>query len=91
MRQGFELGWPGFFDDDQAMMKEWGFDPTSITVPVAVWFGEHDLMVPRTHGERLAQTLSTASRHFFEGDGHVSLITNHLDELSDAILSTYAS
>ena len=48
-------GWRGFYDDDQAMMKEWGFDPTTIAVPVAVWFGDHDLMVPRTHGEWLAR------------------------------------
>jgi len=50
MRQGFEFGWRGFYDDDQAIMKEWGFDPTTITVPVSVWFGDQDLMVPRTHG-----------------------------------------
>ena len=66
------------------MMKQWGFDPASITVPVAVWFGDRDLMVPRTHGEWLAKNLPTASRHFFPGDGHVTLFVNHLDELSAA-------
>jgi pimeloyl-ACP methyl ester carboxylesterase len=90
MHQGFEFGWRGFYDDDQAMMKEWGFDPTTISVPVAVWFGDDDLMVPRTHGEWLARNLATASRHFFEGEGHVSLVTSHLDELSAAIKATYA-
>jgi pimeloyl-ACP methyl ester carboxylesterase len=90
MRQGFEFGWRGFYDDDQAMIKEWGFDPTTITVPVAVWFGDHDLMVPRTHGEWLVEKLPTASPHFFAGDGHVSLVVNHLDELSAAIKKTYA-
>src|ERR1700689_3241832 len=29
LHQGFEFGWRGFFDDDQAMMNEWGFDPAS--------------------------------------------------------------
>ena len=58
LRQGFEFGWRGFFDDDEAMMHEWGFDPTSITVPVAVWFGNHDLMVPPTHGEWLVKELA---------------------------------
>jgi pimeloyl-ACP methyl ester carboxylesterase len=89
LHQGFEYGWWGYFDDDQAMMKGWGFDPTSITVPVAVWFGDHDLMVPRTHGEWLAANLPTASRHFFQDDGHVSLVTDHLGELSAAILDSY--
>jgi pimeloyl-ACP methyl ester carboxylesterase len=90
LHQGFEFGWRGFFDDDQAMMKEWGFDPSSIKVPVAVWFGDHDLMVPRTHGEWLVENLPTANKHLFAGDGHVSLVVNHLDELSAAILTTYA-
>jgi pimeloyl-ACP methyl ester carboxylesterase len=90
IRRGFEFGWHGFYDDDQAFMKEWGFDPTTITVPVSVWFGDQDLMVPRTHGEWLAKSLPTASKHFFAGDGHVSLFLSHLDELSAAIKTTYA-
>jgi pimeloyl-ACP methyl ester carboxylesterase len=90
LHQGFECGWRGFFDDDQAMMKEWGFDPTAITVAVAVWFGDQDLMVPRTHGEWLVEYLPTASKHFFAGEGHVSLVVNHLDELQTAIMKTYA-
>jgi pimeloyl-ACP methyl ester carboxylesterase len=90
MHQGFEMGWRGFFDDDEAMMKEWGFDPTSIAVPVAVWFGQHDLMVPPTHGEWLVKNLPTATKSFFPDDGHVSLVVNHLDELSSAIKKVYA-
>ena len=90
LRQGFEFGSAGFYDDDQAMMKEWGFDPTTITVPVAVWFGDQDLMVPRTHGEWLAKSLPTASKHFFAGEGHVSMVVSHPDELSTAIKAIYA-
>jgi pimeloyl-ACP methyl ester carboxylesterase len=89
LHQAFEGGWRGFFDDDQAMVKDWGFDPRTITIPVAVWYGDHDLMVPRTHGEWLLRSLPTASEHFFEGDGHVSLVANHLDELSAAIKLVY--
>jgi pimeloyl-ACP methyl ester carboxylesterase len=90
MREAFANGWRGFYDDDQAMMKEWGFDPATITVPVAVWFGDQDLMVPRTHGEWLVANLPTSTKHFFAGDGHMSLVVNHLGELSAAIKQTYA-
>jgi pimeloyl-ACP methyl ester carboxylesterase len=89
LHQGFESGWRGFFDDDQAMMKAWGFDPTTITVPVAVWFGDHDLMVPRTHGEWLTKSLPTATEYFFPGDGHVTLVINHLGELSSQIKAVH--
>jgi pimeloyl-ACP methyl ester carboxylesterase len=90
LRQGFEFGWHGFYDDDQAVMKEWGFDPTTISIPVAVWYGDHDLMVPQTHGEWLVQNLPTASQHYHAGEGHVSLFTNHFDELAAAIEMSYA-
>jgi pimeloyl-ACP methyl ester carboxylesterase len=90
LRHAFENGWRGFFDDDQAVIKDWGFDPTTITVPVAVWFGDQDLMVPRTHGEWLVKNLPTATQHFFAGDGHISLVVNRLDELAVAIKQTYA-
>jgi len=33
---------------------------------------------------------ATARKRFFAGDGHVSLVVNHLDELSAAIKTTYA-
>src|ERR1700691_241461 len=85
LHQGFESGWRGFFDDHQAMIKQWGFAPTTITVPVAVWFGDHDMMVPRTHGEWLVKSLPTATKYFFPGDGHVSLVVNHQDELSSQL------
>ncbi len=90
LRQGFEFGSDGFYDDDRAIMTEWGFDPTTITVPVSVWFGDHDLMVPRTHGEWLAANLPTSVRYFFPGDGHVTLVVSHLDELSSQISALYA-
>ncbi len=70
-------------------MSEWGFDPTTIGVPVEVWFGDQDLMVPRTHGEWLAANLPTATKRFFAGEGHVSLVANHLDELAADIKKTY--
>jgi pimeloyl-ACP methyl ester carboxylesterase len=90
MRQAFETDWRGFFDDNGALMKEWGFDPATISVPVAVWFGDRDLSVPRTHGEWLVKSLPTASEHFFEGDGHFSLWANHFDALAAAMKKSYA-
>lgn len=89
MRKAFETGWRGFFDDNGVLMKEWGFDPTTIGVPIAVWFGDRDLSVPRTHGEWLIKNLPTASEHYYHGEGHFSLWANHFDELAAAINETY--
>ncbi len=82
LRQGFANGWRGFYDDDRAIISDWGFEPGAITVPVAVWYGDHDLMVPPTHAKWLLKTIATSSEHHFPDEGHLSLIANHMDELS---------
>jgi pimeloyl-ACP methyl ester carboxylesterase len=85
LRQGFVNGWRGFFDDDRAMMSNWGFEPGAITVPVAVWFGDNDLMVPPTHAQWLLRTIATSKGHHYPGEGHLSIIANHFDELASDI------
>lgn len=44
--RGLADGVDGWIDDDLAFVKPWGFDPAAITVPLQVWQGEQDLMVP---------------------------------------------
>ena len=72
----------GVRDDGLAAMAPWGFDLSSITVPVAVWQGREDAMVPYAHGEWLAAHVPGAERHFFDDEGHISLLSR-LDEVLD--------
>jgi pimeloyl-ACP methyl ester carboxylesterase len=44
----------GWVDDDLAFTKPWGFDPATIRVPVAIWWGSEDVLVPPQHGKWLA-------------------------------------
>jgi pimeloyl-ACP methyl ester carboxylesterase len=90
LRQGFENGWRGFFDDDRAMMSDWGFEPGAITVPVAVWFGDNDLMVPPAHGAWLLRTITTSRGHHYPGEGHLSIYANHFEELAADIKKAVA-
>jgi pimeloyl-ACP methyl ester carboxylesterase len=70
----------GFVDDDLAMMaRPWGFDVGAITVPVAVWYGVNDTLVPPGHGEWLVRTLPHASVVRLDG-GHFA-IYDRLGEL----------
>jgi len=82
---GFLEEWRGFLDDDVALFAPWGFDPTTITVPVDVFFGDVDLMVPSSHGRWLSSHLPTASAHHHPEDGHFSIYRNHFDELTAAL------
>ncbi|MGD1013447.1 MAG: alpha/beta hydrolase [Acidimicrobiales bacterium] len=85
----FAQGYYGFYDDDRAFFSPWGFDPTQIEVPVFVWFGDHDLMVPPSHGQWLVSNLPTAIKVHKPHEGHVSLLTNHEDELEGSLLRAF--
>ena len=72
-RRAVSTGVAGWHDDDLAFARPWGFDLGDITVPVSVWQGEHDLMVPFQHGQFLAAHIPTAAAHLYPDEGHLSL------------------
>lgn len=72
-RRAVSSGIAGWHDDDLAFTRPWGFDLGAIEVPVSVWQGAHDLMVPFAHGQWLAAHIPTARAHLYEDEGHLSL------------------
>jgi len=80
-RQGFINGYFGFLDDDRVFLNPWGFDVAALEVPVAVWYGDQDLMVPPTHGAWLASHVKNVTVVHKPEEGHLSIVTNHMDEL----------
>ena len=57
-----------------------GLRPGDISVPVAIWQGRQDAMVPFAHGEWLAAHVPGAEAHLLDDEGHVSLV-HRLDEV----------
>jgi pimeloyl-ACP methyl ester carboxylesterase len=70
----------GVRDDGLAAVTPWGFDVASIRVPVAIWQGREDAMVPFAHGEWLAAHVPGAEAHLLDDEGHLTLVTK-LDEI----------
>jgi pimeloyl-ACP methyl ester carboxylesterase len=66
-------GYWGWFDDDLAFTRDWGFRLEDIRVPVAVWQGGQDRFVPYAHGAWLAEHVLGARAHLYEEHGHLSL------------------
>lgn len=75
----------GYWDDGQAYVNEWGFDLSAMEVPVRVWRAGQDLMVPPAHGEWLARHIPGAHAEYLPEEGHISLVTDHIEEIMDGL------
>lgn len=77
----------GWFDDDRAIFgRGWGFDLSEIRVPLSLWHGEQDQVIPIAHGQWLASHLR-ADVHLLEDHGHMSLSLGSYREILDALLA----
>jgi pimeloyl-ACP methyl ester carboxylesterase len=76
----------GWFDDDRAILGDWGFALGDIRTPLSLWHGGQDRFVPITHGEWLARHLR-ADAHLLPEHGHLSLSLNSYGEILDELLS----
>jgi pimeloyl-ACP methyl ester carboxylesterase len=79
-------GYWGWFDDDLAFTRDWGFDPAAMTVPVSVWQGRQDRFVPFSHGEWLAAHVPGARAHLYDEHGHLSLALASFGAILDDLI-----
>ena len=86
-RAALRTGLWGWRDDDLAFVAPWGFDLGAITVPVSIWQGRHDLMVPFAHGEWLASRVRGANARLRPEHGHLSLAVGAIGEILDDLLA----
>jgi pimeloyl-ACP methyl ester carboxylesterase len=90
-REAVCTGVDGWLDDDLAVATPWGFGLAEISVPVMIWQGSADLMVPFAHGQWLASRLPAAAAHLEEGEGHLSVGLGKLDTMLDELVKAAAS
>jgi pimeloyl-ACP methyl ester carboxylesterase len=82
-RTAREQGVGGMRDDGLALVGDWGFDVADISVPVSVWHGRQDGLVPFAHGEWLARQIPGARPHLLGDQGHLTLWGLADDVLAD--------
>jgi pimeloyl-ACP methyl ester carboxylesterase len=84
-RHAMDQGAAGLLEDNLQVMQPWGFDVADITVPVSVWQGAHDKMVPFAHGQWLAARIPGARVHLFDDEGHLSLVHRMEEMLAELV------
>lgn len=80
-KKGLEPGLDGWFDDDIAFVSAWGFGLDEMRVPVLVWQGEQDHMVPSGHGRWLGEHVANAEARIFPEEGHLTLAVNRIGDV----------
>ena len=86
-RSALRNGVAGWRDDDLAFVSDWGFPAERAgAVPVAIWQGEQDRMVPLRHGAWLAARIPGARAHLAQEEGHLTLAARSFGRVLDDLL-----
>lgn len=80
-REGLAGGVEGWWDEDLAFVRPWGFELSSITIPVLLLHGQEDRFVPVAHGRWLASQIPGVEAGLLERDGHLTLLANRVGEV----------
>lgn len=61
--------------------RPWDFEIERITLPVRLWHGQADRVVPWAMGRRVAHAVPGCRARFFPDEGHFSLIVGHMEPI----------
>jgi pimeloyl-ACP methyl ester carboxylesterase len=80
LREALRPGAWGYVEDIRALARPWGFSLEDIRVPVQLWHGDEDTVIPVHHGQYLASVIPGATLRICPGEAHM-LMWNHLGEI----------
>jgi pimeloyl-ACP methyl ester carboxylesterase len=73
---GASAGWMGTW------ALPWGFALAEVAVPVTIWHGTGDVILPVRHATFLAEAIPGAELRLFEGEGHLAPVDHFAEMLS---------
>jgi pimeloyl-ACP methyl ester carboxylesterase len=80
LREAVRPGAWGYVQDIRALARPWGFALEDIRVPVQLWHGDQDTVIPPHHGSYLASVIPGATLRVCPGEAHM-LMWNHMAEI----------
>src|SRR4051812_32474985 len=91
LQAGLEHGYDGWVDDEFVVVWPWGFELSSIRVPVLVWHGEEDRFVPPSHGRWLGEHIPGAELRITADDGHLTLLAGRIPVVHAWLLERFGT
>jgi len=85
-QEAFQKGTTGLSQDLIIYGSNWGFDLSKIQVPVKIWHGEIDTVVPVIFGKYFEETIPNCKAVYFEDEGHISIVPNHFSEFIEELV-----
>ncbi|GAM90409.1 hypothetical protein ANO11243_084520 [Dothideomycetidae sp. 11243] len=87
-RQGFVQGYDGVLVDGGLSCMDFGFKVEDIrpNLPIHLWYGKHDVLVPPIQGVVLAKRLGDRATLHLEDETHVSMTYHRRREILEQLL-----
>lgn len=86
-REALNTGIEGISADARIYGTPWGWRLAELRVPVYLWHGEADIIVPPSVGRYYAERVPGIESHFSPDDGHFSVVLNHRDDIIQRLVS----
>ena len=87
--EAFTHGAGGCVADYRALSEPWGLDLAAVRVPMVIWQGDDDTMVPLRHSQELAKRIPSAELRLWPGEGHLATIS-HVEDILAALVRAAA-
>ncbi len=84
--EGYREGIKGAVWEWQLYTKSWEFEPSSIHLPITLWYGDKDVMVPPYHGQYLHESIPNSELNLLPNEAHFSLIHNHKKAILEGLV-----
>lgn len=81
MREAFRNGTRGAAMDLMLLSASWGLELDRLRVPVRIWHGEQDRVVPIAMGRYLERALPNCRATYLQEHGHYSLVHDCADQI----------
>jgi pimeloyl-ACP methyl ester carboxylesterase len=84
--EAHRFGTKGAVWDMALVAREWGFKLADISMRVRLWHGGRDTVSPIAVGRLIASEIPDCVSKFYENEGHLSVLFNHMGEILSVLI-----